>query len=184
MARTILVIGGSRSGKSDYAEALAQAWSCPRYYLATCPPCQDHDPEMQARIVAHQQRRLGLGWQTVEEPIAIERVLGTMPEDASVLIDCLTLWVSNLMFADQASALGEDQMEMRAKEVLSAIGSRDGQVIMVTGEVGCGLVPELPLARRYRDLVGRCNQVMAAGADQVAHVVCGIPHIIKGGYVR
>jgi len=180
VARIILVTGGSRSGKSDYAESLARAGAGERYYLATCPPCQEGDPEMQARIAIHQQRRSGHGWQTVEEPVAIARVLGALPPDASVLIDCLTLWISNLLYAHQAGALDERQMAAMAEEVLAVAGGRDGQVVMVTGEVGCGLVPELELARRYRDLVGGCNQVMAAAADQVVHVVCGIPHVIKG----
>lgn len=180
MARITLVTGGSRSGKSDYAEVLASDWPEPRYYLATCPPCQEDDPEMQARIAVHQQRRLGQRWQTVEEPVAIDCVLRALPSDASVLIDCLTLWVSNLLYADHEGALGEAQMSLLAEEVLSAIMIREGEVVMVSGEVGCGLVPELALARRYRDLVGRCNQVMAVAADRVAYVVCGIPHIIKG----
>lgn len=180
MARIILVTGGSRSGKSHYAEDLTKVWEGRRYYLATCPRCQEEDPEMQSRIVAHQQRRLGRGWETVEEPLAIARVLRTLPDQVSILIDCLTLWISNLLYADQSGVLGEPQMALMADEVLSAIKGRNGQVVMVTGEVGCGLVPEMVLARRYRDLVGRCNQTMAAGADQVVHVVCGIPHIIKG----
>lgn len=181
MARVILVTGGSRSGKSDYAEGLARAGGegeC--YYLATCPACQENDPEMQARIAAHRQRRLGRGWRTVEEPVAIARVLSELPDEASVLVDCLTLWISNLLYADRTEVLDDARMAVLAEEVLAASGRRGGQVVMVTGEVGCGLVPESVLARRYRDLVGRCNQVMAARADQVAHVVCGIPHLIKG----
>jgi adenosylcobinamide kinase/adenosylcobinamide-phosphate guanylyltransferase len=95
------------------------------------------------------------------------------------LLDCLTLWISNLLLADQAGTLGDGQITALADEVLAAARPREGQLIMVSGEVGGGLVSENALARRYQDLVGRCNQVMAAGATQVIQVVCGIPVIIK-----
>jgi len=188
MAKTVLVIGGSRSGKSDYAQLLAEAGTEMRYYLATCPCAQQgtkqdqpsDDPEMSARILAHQQKRQGRLWQTIEEPLHLAHRLRTLPAPATVLIDCLTLWISNLLYADVAGTLDEERVTTLAQEVLAASLSRAGQVIIVSSEVGCGLVPEHALARRYRDLAGRCNQVIAAGADRVVQVVCGIPVIIKG----
>lgn len=180
MAEIALVIGGSRSGKSDYAQTLAESSPGARYYLATCPCPRGDDPEMTARVLAHRQNREGLGWQTVEEPLALARLLSALPTEATILIDCLTLWISNLLYADVAGALDEAKIADLTQELLAACRTRGGQLIMVTSEVGCGLVPEHPLARRYRDLVGRCNQLMAVRADRVVQVVCGIPVIIKG----
>lgn len=179
MATIVLVVGGSRSGKSDYAQALAEAVAGERYYLATCPPPPGDDPEMTARVQAHRLSRQGQGWQTREETLALPRLLGELPGPATVLIDCLSLWISNLLLADKAGALDEARMTALAQELLAACRARPGQVIMVSSEVGCGLVPEHPVARRFRDLVGRCNQVVAAGADQVVQVVCGIPLVIR-----
>ncbi len=202
MAKSTLVIGGSRSGKSDYAQALAEADLKIRYYLATCPPPhapqkgtkqnyrpapagielshQTIDPEMSARILAHQQRRQGGLWQTIEEPLALAIRLKTLPSEATVLIDCLTLWISNLLDADSSGTLDDAKITALGQEVLAAAQTRTGKMIIVSSEVGCGGISEHALARRYRDLVGRCNQVIAAGADQVVQVVCGIPVIIKG----
>lgn len=180
MAKIVLVVGGSRSGKSDYAQDLAEASSGERYYLATCPPPLGDDPEMTARVAAHQRRRQDRGWQTREEPVNLASLLQALPDEATVLIDCLSLWLSNLLSADTGGTLDEARVADLAAEVLAAGRARKGQLIMVANEVGCGLVPELALARRFRDLAGRCNQVMAHGADQVVQVVCGIPVIIKG----
>ena len=180
LGKIVLVIGGSRSGKSDYAQALAETGVGERYYLATCPVQQDDDPEMAARIRAHRQNRQGRGWQTREEPLALSRLVSTLPEEATLLIDCLTLWLSNLLFADLDGVLDEEKIALLACEVLAAGRARRGEMIVVSSEVGCGLVPEQALARRYRDLVGRCNQAMAVGADRVVQVVCGIPVTIKG----
>lgn len=209
MAKTILVIGGSRSGKSDYAQVLAETEPGLRYYLATCPRptsaraeqspwptpggipfnaplrgaeqnLQSDDPEMSARILAHQRKRPAHLWQTVEEPLRLAGLLQTLPAEATILIDCLTLWISNLLYADLAGGLDDEQLTALTQELLAAARPRQGPVIMVSSEVGCGLVPEHALSRRYRDLVGRCNQVMAAGSDRVVHVVCGIPVTIKG----
>jgi len=188
MAKTVLVIGGSRSGKSDYAQVLAETGTEMRYYLATCPRStggieqdqQSDDKEMSARILAHQQNRQGGLWQTIEEPLQLALLLQTLPAQATILIDCLTLWVSNLLYADTVGALDEEQITALAQELLAASRSRAGRVIFVTSEVGCGGISEHALSRRYRDLVGRCNQMIAAGVDRVVQVVCGIPVIIKG----
>ncbi len=180
MSKIVLVIGGARSGKSDYAQTLAEASVSALYYLDTCPRPQGDDPEMAARVQAHRQNRQGRGWQTMEEPLELARLLKTLPGEATVLIDCLTLWASNLLYADVAGVLDEAKISALMQEVLGAARNRAGQVIVVSSEVGCGLVPEQALARRYRDLLGRCNQVMAVGADLVVQVVCGIPVFIKG----
>ena len=182
MASIVLVVGGARSGKSDYAQALAQEQAGPRYYLATCPPvAEGDDQELAARVMAHQLNRHGRGWQTVEEGLGIARRLRELPAEATVLVDCLTLWISNLLWADRDQGrLDEAAMASRCQELLAAVRPRQGLVVLVSGEVGCGLVPEPALSRRYRDLVGRCNQVMAAGADRVVQVVCGLPLTIKG----
>lgn len=181
MAETILIIGGSRSGKSDYAQSLAEQGSAERYYLATCPrPSEGSDPEMTTRILAHQKLREGCRWQTIEEPLHLAGLLKTLPTQATILIDCLTLWISNLLLADESATLDEARITILAEELLAACRSRQGQVVIVSSEVGCGTVPEHALTRRYRDLAGRCNQVMAAGADRLTQVVCGIPIKIKG----
>lgn len=175
----MLVVGGTRSGKSDYAQELAEAKGGERYYLATCPPPAGDDPEMTERVLAHQLRRQDRQWFTREEPVQLAPLLATLPAHATVLIDCLTLWISNLLYADQLGTLDEERIGILACELLTVARAWGGELIMVTSEVGCGLVPEHPLARRYRDLVGRCNQVMALGADRVVQVVCGIPQVIK-----
>ena len=188
MTKIVLVVGGSRSGKSDYAQDLAEVRGGERSFLATCPPPEASDPEMAARVLAHQRRRQDRGWQTREEPLGLAPLLATLPAEATLLIDCLSLWISNLLYADLAGTLDEEQITALCQELLAAGRAREGVLILVGNEVGCGLVPEHPLARRFRDLVGRCNQVMAAGSDQVVQVVSGIPVIIKGysltGYRR
>ncbi len=180
MGKIVLVIGGSRSGKSEYAQGLAETGAGERYYLATCPVQQGDDPEMAARVRAHRQNREGRGWQTREEPLALGPLVRTLPGGATLLIDCLTLWISNLLFAEAGNELSEERIVLLAREVVAAGRERCGEMIVVSSEVGCSVVPEHALARRYRDLAGRCNQVMAAGADRVVQVVCGIPITIKG----
>jgi len=190
MAKTILVVGGARSGKSDYAQTLAEGGGAALFYLATCPSPRttegedgsvvSEDPEMSARVKAHQQRRQATLWQTIEAPLSLSSALQSAPEQATVLIDCLTLWISNLLFAHRSGGVGEAQITALAVELLATANGRRGRTIMVSSEVGSGIVPDHPLSRAYRDLVGRCNQVVAAGAEQVIQVVCGLPIILKG----
>ena len=167
-----LVLGGARSGKSRYAEAVIAAlpppWQPPWAYVATAEP---GDAEMAERIRAHRARR-GAQWRTIEAPIELAEALvlcNTMP----VLVDCLTLWLSNLMLAeaDVASEVG------RLERALSATVA---PVVLVANEVGSGIVPEHPLGRKFRDLQGLLNQRVAARAGRVVLMVAGLPLAVKG----
>ena len=174
----ILITGGSRSGKSAFAQQQAEQINAPRLFIATCPRI---DPEMDERIQRHQQDREGLDWQTAEVPLRLAEELERTPAGTTVLIDCLTLWINNLMYeAEQkGQEISEDQIATLAEELACAARDHQGPVFLVTNEVGLGIVPDNPLVRRYRDLVGRCNQVIAAFADQVFLVSCGISLQIK-----
>ena len=173
-----LITGGSRSGKSAFAQQQAEQIDGPRLFIATCPRI---DPEMDERIIRHQQDREGMGWQTAEVPLRLTEELERTLAGTTVLIDCLTLWINNLMYeAEQKEQeISEDQMTSSAEELVRAAHNHQGQVFLVTNEVGLGIVPDNPMVRRYRDLVGRCNQVIAAFADQVFLVSCGIPMQLK-----
>ncbi|MEW6428767.1 MAG: bifunctional adenosylcobinamide kinase/adenosylcobinamide-phosphate guanylyltransferase [Thermodesulfobacteriota bacterium] len=182
MAEIILISGGARSGKSGYAQSLAERAGGARVYLATCPPpgtAGNDDPEMEARIGRHRSERHGRNWRTVEESVDPVRALSTIPEPV-VLVDCLTLWVSNLLFT-HGNALTDELLAERCRELAAACRKRAGTVVLVTGEVGCGIVPENALARRYRDLVGRCNQIMGESADRAYLVACGQTLTLKEG---
>jgi len=174
MADITLITGGCRSGKSSYAQRLAEGLPGPRLYVATCPPVDD---EMKERIQRHRDGRDPALWDTAESPLD--------PESALIghrvyLIDCLSLWVSNLMYAEDGE-FTEDDMADRCRHLLNACANVDASVIFVTNEVGMGIVPENAVARRYRDLLGRCNQVIAAGSQTVVLMSCGIPLVLKEG---
>lgn len=170
--RLTLVLGGARSGKSRYAEglvaALAPAWSPPWIYVATAEP---RDAEMRARIAAHRARR-GPSWQTVEAPHELAETI-VLAQPAPVLVDCLTLWLSNLMLA----AVDIDTEIARLERALEAAAA---PIVLVSNEVGSGIVPEHPLGRRFRDLQGGLNQRMGARADRVVLMVAGLPLVVKG----
>ena len=163
-----LVLGGARSGKSRHAEALLSALPQPWFYIATGEP---RDNEMAARIAEHRARR-GAQWQTIEAPRDLAAALATVPAGAAVLIDCLTLWLSNVMLA------GAD-VEAEAGRFEHALTGRTGAVVLVANEVGLGIVPENALARRFRDAAGRLNQRLASVADRVVLLVAGIPVKVK-----
>ena len=166
--RLTLVLGGARSGKSRYAESIITALPPPWIYVATG---QGLDAEMAARIEAHRARR-GAGWSTVEVPCALAATLaasGTAP----ILVDCLTLWLSNLMMADAP-------IEAEFDRLGHALHKATAPVVMVANEVGSGIVPDNALARRFRDLQGWLNQRVAAQADNVVLVVAGLPLFVKG----
>ena len=177
MGRIILVTGGSRSGKSRYAQQRAEALLPPRIFVATCPALDD---EMRQRIARHQAERHQHHWQTVEAPTDLVQALADHGS-ATVLVDCLTLWVNNLLFAAEQAGreLTEDDVTTAARAVADAARAGGGVTIFVTNEVGLGVVPDNPLARRFRDLAGRCNQAVAAAADEVILLVSGIPLTLK-----
>jgi adenosylcobinamide kinase / adenosylcobinamide-phosphate guanylyltransferase len=163
-----LVLGGARSGKSRYAEALIARAPQPWVYIATA---EARDDEMAARIKTHQARR-GADWQTMEAPHDVPDALKRVPANAAVLVDCLTLWLSNLM--DR----GLD-IDARSVHLQEALAVRTGPTVLVSNEVGLGIVPDNALARRFRDLQGVLNQTMAAQATRVVMMVAGIAIAVK-----
>jgi adenosylcobinamide kinase / adenosylcobinamide-phosphate guanylyltransferase len=178
MARIHLITGGSRSGKSDYALKTAEAKSGRHIFVATCPVTDD---EMARRIQRHKEQRSSSRWETVEEPSRIAEVLQKSLQCDVILVDCLTLWVNNLMYEASQKGIdfGEEEIALECKRLLKVCEGLNGTVIFVTNEVGSAIVPENPLARRYRDLVGRCNQIVAHRADAVTMVVSGLPLSLK-----
>lgn len=179
MARIILVTGGSRSGKSAYAQRLAESLPGPRTYIATAPVL---DEEMGERVKKHRQAREASQWRTIEETVDLPGALEAAGESKAVLVDCLTLWVNNLLFeaGKRKEDLTEEAVAEKCRGVLDACAGLAGTVIFVTNEVGMGIVPDNPLSRRFRDLAGRCNQIMADRADAVAFLVSGQPLSLKG----
>jgi adenosylcobinamide kinase / adenosylcobinamide-phosphate guanylyltransferase len=168
--RLTLVLGGMRSGKSRHAESLITASASPPWiYIATA---QALDAEMTERIAHHRARR-GAEWRTVEAPHDLAGAIGNAPPDAAVLVDCLTLWLTNCMLA-------EVDIEADTAALEKALAQRRGPTVMVSNEVGSGVVPDNALARRFADLQGRLNQRIAARADRVVLVVAGLPLIVKG----
>ncbi|NJB69127.1 adenosylcobinamide kinase/adenosylcobinamide-phosphate guanylyltransferase [Desulfobaculum xiamenense] len=173
MTRKIFVTGGCRSGKSAYAQRFAEAAGPRRAYLATS---QALDDEMRERIRIHQDSR-GEGWRTVEEPLAVAETLAAAATEADVvLLDCITLWITNCLMADMDDA----KILARADELADAIAAAPCAVAVVSNEVGSGIVPDNALARRFRDLAGAVNQRMATQADTVILCVSGIPLAVKG----
>lgn len=179
MARVILVTGGCRSGKSAFAEQLAL--SCPgkRRYIATC---HVFDEEMAERVRRHKERRKADGWVTLEEECDLAGALALCPAGSSVLVDCLTLWINNLMYRAETEnrVFDEDAMNRACDRLEQQLRTMEGTVVFVLNEVGLGVVPENALARRFRDCSGRCGQRIAALAGEVWLTVCGIPVKVKG----
>ncbi|HYN18291.1 MAG TPA: bifunctional adenosylcobinamide kinase/adenosylcobinamide-phosphate guanylyltransferase [Actinomycetes bacterium] len=164
MALTLL-LGGARSGKSALAVRLAAAWDGP---VAVVVTGQAGDAEMAERIRRHRAGRPA-GWRTVEEPLDLEAAIARAPEDALVLLDCLTLWVSNLM----EQGLTDEQVGQRARSAAAIAAARAAPTVVVSNEVGAGIVPADALSRRYRDLLGQVNAAWAAAADQALLLVAG-----------
>jgi adenosylcobinamide kinase/adenosylcobinamide-phosphate guanylyltransferase len=163
-----LVLGGARSGKSRHAEALVTALPPPWLYIATGEP---RDNEMAARIAEHRARR-GAQWQTVEAPRDLAAAIAAAPTGAAVLVDCLTLWLANVMLA------GSD-VDVEIARLERTLVERGGHTVLVANEVGLGIVPDNALARRFRDSAGRLNQRLAEAADRVVLLVAGIPVKVK-----
>jgi adenosylcobinamide kinase / adenosylcobinamide-phosphate guanylyltransferase len=164
-----LVLGGARSGKSRHAESLITACAPPWIYVATA---QALDAEMTERIAHHRARR-GAGWQTVEAPHDLAETIDKAPPDTAILVDCLTLWLTNRMLA-------EADIEADSAVLEKVLARRRGSTVLVSNEVGSGVVPDNALARRFADLQGRLNQRIAARADRVVLVVAGLPLTVKG----
>ena len=164
-----LVLGGARSGKSRYAECLIEAAATGGTYIATAEP---GDAEMEARIAAHRACR-GPFWHTVEAPLEVASAIANeAATDRPLLIDCLTLWLSNLLLAEKC-------VETETRLLCAALREAAGPIVLVANEVGLGLVPETPLGRRFRDAAGRLNQEIAALADRVVFVAAGLPLVLK-----
>ncbi|MBI5117866.1 bifunctional adenosylcobinamide kinase/adenosylcobinamide-phosphate guanylyltransferase [Candidatus Poribacteria bacterium] len=230
MARIILITGGSRSGKSEYARRLAEGVPGQRTFIATAVAM---DVEMRERIRKHREARSKTDWKLLEEPLELVRAIRSSEESAVILVDCLTLWINNLMHeagentvtpreiagtnvcgdtkreearstmrinshlqqpdrdaesgnvssinkgSRDISSITEEIISTRCEEVIEACRRNRGTVVFVANEVGMGIVPDNSASRLFRDLAGRCNQVMAAAADEVTLVVCGLPVYVK-----
>ncbi len=166
--RIVLVLGGARSGKSRHAEQRVEAAAPPFAYVATA---QAFDAEMSERIRLHQARR-DARWISHDAPFDAADIVQALPPDTPLLLDCLTLWLTNHMLAEHDLAAEEDRL-------VDAITARTGLSVLVANEVGLGIVPDNALARRFRDAAGRLNQRMAAMAHEVIFMVAGLPMIVK-----
>ena len=166
----VLVLGGARSGKSAFAERLVVETGLSRHYIATG---RAFDDEMRDRIARHRDDRGG-GWETHEEPLALaETILAVARPDRAVLVDCLTLWVTNLM-------LEERDMGEAFAGLAKAIEAAPGHIVFVSNEVGLGIVPDNRMARAFRDHAGRLHQQVAAIVPQVYFIAAGLPLKMKG----
>ena len=170
-----LVLGGARSGKSRYAEQLGHDWLADnpdgeRLYIATC---QAFDDEMSNRIDKHKKQR-GNNWTTIEEPFQLADCLAREQDKSRfILIDCLTLWLTNLLLA-------EKNIDQEISRLCDVLNNADGHIVLVANEVGLGIVPENKLARQFRDHAGICNQRVAEVADHAVFVAAGLPLVMKG----
>jgi adenosylcobinamide kinase/adenosylcobinamide-phosphate guanylyltransferase len=168
--KVTLVLGGARSGKSRFAESLVATHPGRPVYLATA---QAGDAEMAERIRRHRARR-GDAWATLEEPLDLPRALASATRDnAPVLVDCLTLWLSNLMAAGR-------NPERETQALLDVLSKLSSPVVFVSNEVGLGIVPDNALARAFRDHAGFLHQAVASAADRVYFVAAGLPLLLKG----
>ena len=168
-----LVLGGASSGKSAFAERLTLSSGKAPLYIATA---QSHDAEMARKIKAHQHRR-GPQWKLLEAPLALAPAISSASGSQIILLDCLTLWLSNLMMADL-------DIQHETKSLLEAIRACAAPVIAVSNEIGFGLVPDTPLGRAFRDAQGQLNQHAAAAADLAVFVAAGLPLALKGALPR
>ena len=168
MAPLILILGGARSGKRRHAERLIADYAPPWTYLATAEALDD---EMRARIAEHRGRR-DERWRTIEAPHALAEAVREAPADQPLLIDCLTLWLSNRLIA------GAD-LDRELPMLIESFTARSAATIVVSNEIGLGIVPDNALARRFRDIAGKANQRLAARADRVDFIAAGLPLRLK-----
>jgi len=178
MSESTLILGGAKSGKTALALSLAQALATgPGDRLVYIATAQARDQEMSLRISRHQAQR-GPRWSTLEEPLDLVGALGRADHQAAVLlVDCLTLWVSNMM---TWAGLDQDAVEARGDELCRAVAASQARVILVANEVGLGIVPDNALARAFRDSAGRLNQNLALICPNVVLVAAGLPLALKG----
>lgn len=162
------VVGGARSGKSLHAETLATAHPAPWLYIATA---EIYDDEMRERVDLHRARRAE-GWRTIDAPYDLAGELGRVPAGQPVLVDCLTLWLTNHMLAER-------DLELETGALVAALSQPRGPWFVVSNEVGLGIVPDNALARRFRDAAGRLNAEVAKVADRVLFMVAGLPMTVK-----
>ncbi|MDX8434940.1 bifunctional adenosylcobinamide kinase/adenosylcobinamide-phosphate guanylyltransferase [Mesorhizobium abyssinicae] len=162
------IIGGARSGKSAHAETLVTASPSPWAYIATA---EAYDDEMRERIALHRARR-GEGWATVDAPLDLAAAIEALPDQQPVLIDCLTLWLTNHMLAER-------DLDAECRRLVDVLSRPRGPWFVVSNEVGLGIVPDNALARRFRDAAGRLNQQVAAVANTVLLMVAGLPLKVK-----
>lgn len=172
MAKVVFITGGARSGKSRLAESLAEGFGTPLCYIATG---EARDEEMAVRIAAHRARR-GNGWQTVEEPIRLMEALKAVEgRFQAVLVDCVTLWLTNLLLSHEDA----DRALAEVQALAALLPELTIPIVLVSNEVGMGIVPDNSLARSFRDLAGKANQTLAAAADEVYVTFSGIPLKLK-----
>ncbi len=163
-----LVLGGARSGKSRFAEGLARDFQGPRTYIATAEP---FDEEMRQRIARHREQRASDGWTTLEAPL--DPAAAIRSAEGFVLLDCVTVWLGNLMHHGRDIAAAMDGL-------LAALAEAQSRVVLVSNEVGLSIVPENAMARRFRDEQGIANQKLSAAVDEVFFVAAGLPLKLKG----
>ena len=170
-----LVLGGARSGKSAYAEGLVMAAAAERGAVYVATARESEDAEMRARIAAHRERRVGFDWRVVEAPLDLSEALVSLAgSECPVLVDCLSLWLANVMEAGRDPAA-------EGERLLAAARGCSASVVFVSLEVGLGVIPVSSSGRLFRDLLGALNQSVASEAEQVFFVVAGLPVRIKPG---
>jgi adenosylcobinamide kinase / adenosylcobinamide-phosphate guanylyltransferase len=191
----ILITGGARSGKSRFAEEYARRVGSHGIYIATCQP---YDEEMKKRVVLHQtdRDRSGFHWETIEEPFSVADRLDRLSDQISlesksakrmslpsqapvVLVDCLTLWLTNWLLREERASDGESALNLECERLIASAARYPFPLIFVTNEVGGGIVPEYPLGRQFRDEAGRLNQRMAEVCDRIFLITAGIPVELK-----
>lgn len=177
MAQHILITGGSRSGKSYYAQKMAEALEGKKIFLATCP--KGIDAEMDQRILRHQNDRDTNNWTTIEIETDLNKVSSYIDEASVVLIDCLTLWVNNMLFHFE-KGIHEDRIEKELLDFRKNVQKVNCKFIWVSNEIGMGIIPDNQASRKYRDLVGRANQTVASFSEEVYLLVSGCPLQVKG----
>ncbi|WDE97128.1 bifunctional adenosylcobinamide kinase/adenosylcobinamide-phosphate guanylyltransferase [Lentisphaera profundi] len=177
MARITFITGGCRSGKSSKAEELCLASSTPHHYLATATAFDDG---MKRRIEAHQLQRAEENWNNIEEPLDILKVIKSLKQ-GSVLVDCLTLWINNLMWEAEQNKieLNESMISERASEIIKAMQESPCDFFVVSNETGMGIMPINAQARLFGDLAGRCNQLFAKSASRAILMVSGLALDLK-----